>query len=592
MYKLVVLLLFTVSVLIAQTFEQVEVGPAVEDGGDSRAVNWIDYDNDGDLDLFITNGHRNGQVNFLYENNGDLTFTKITDIVITTDKFASDGSSWGDVDNDGDLDLYVANWWGDINNFYINNGDKTFTAVTGQNLNAANSYSETASWGDFDNDGFIDLFVCNSDGNRRNFLFQNNGDNSFTKITSGSIVTDGDYTRDIDWVDVNNDGLQDVYITNEFGQNNALYLNMGDGTFEKNTDLNIVNDGKNSWSSNWIDYDNDGDFDLFFTNWENENNSLFQNNGDGTFTEITEGDIVNDGGFSSGSDWGDIDNDGDLDLYVGNAFASGETNNFMYLNNGDGTFTKVEDNSTNIGGWTYGVSFGDYNRDGYLDLALAKCYNADENNALFLNTKGNLPVERNWVVIKLDADSDAQANNRSGIGAVIRVKANINGQDVWQARRIEGQNGYCGQNLEAHFGLGDASAIDSVIVEWPNGLIQYYDFVEMNAVNTLKEDVDLSVEDDEDLENNFVLFQNYPNPFNPTTTISYNVPKASNITLSIYDILGNKVKELVNEFAVPGLYNVSWKGTNNAGAEVSSGVYLYSLKAGNITITKKMFLIK
>ncbi len=592
MKRQLVLLFFVKAVLFSQTFQQVEVGPVVEDGGDSRAVNWIDYDNDGDLDLFITNGLRDGQNNFFYENNGDQTFTKVTDIAITQDNSASDGSTWGDIDNDGDLDLYVANWWGQRNKYYLNNGDKTFTEITGQNLNANNSYSETASWGDYDNDGFLDLLVANSDGNRRNFLFRNNGDNTFEKITDGSIVTDGRYTRDVDWIDINKDGFMDVYVTNEFGQNNSLYINNGNGTFEKNTELNIVNDSKNSWSSNWIDYDNDGDFDLFFTNWDNGNNSLYQNNGDGTFTEITEGDIVNDGGYSSGSDWGDVDNDGDLDLYVGNAFASGEADNFFYLNNGDGTFTKVEDNSTQIGGWTYGVSFGDFDRDGYLDLGLAKCYDATENNALFLNASGNLPVERNWVVIKLDADLVNSTNNRAGIGAIISVLAEINGEDVWQTRRIEGQNGYCGQNLEAHFGLGEAAEIKSVTVRWPNGLNQIYDNVEINKVNILKEDVDLSVGDNDELKNEITLYQNYPNPFNPSTTINYSLPAAGRVQIAIYDILGNEVKELVNKHVLPGLHSSVWKGDNHAGQKVSSGVYFYSLTSGDLQITKKMFLIK
>ncbi len=584
-----ILLIFFISIFtFGQTFEKVEGEPVVEDGGDSRAVNWIDYDNDGDLDLFITNGPRLGENNFFYENNGDLSFTKITDLSITQDKSPSDGSSWGDVDNDGDLDLYVANWWGKDNKFYLNNGDKTFTEITDQNINDAGSYSETASWGDFNNDGYLDILVANSLANKRNSLFQNNGDNSFTEITEGDIITDAATSRDLDWIDINKDGFLDVYVTNESGEENALYFNMGDGTFVKNTQLNIVKESKNSWSSNWIDYDNDGDFDLFLSNWENDNNSLFQNNGDGTFTEIVEGDIVNDGTYSAGSDWGDIDNDGDLDLYVGTAFSTGESNNLMYLNNGDGTFTKVENEVTNIGGWTYGISFGDYNRDGYLDLALAKCYDASENNALFLNNGGN----NNWVIIKLKGGAEPYSNNGSGIGAIISVKANINGIDVTQTRRIEGQNGYCGQNLEAHFGLGDAEEIISVNVRWSDGLMRNYDMVEINKVNVLEEDIDLKVGDDENLEDEFTLFQNYPNPFNPSTTIKYSIAKTSNVKLVIYDILGNEVEQLINQHVKPGLYSISWNGENSKGKKVTSGIYLYSLISGEQRITKKMFLIK
>jgi len=584
LYRAIILLSIAL-IINSQNFTRVEVGALVEDGGDSRAVNWIDYDNDGDLDLFITNGPSGGQNNFFYINNGDLSFTKVTDIAIVNDNSPSDGSTWGDVNNDGYLDLYVVNWYGVTNRFYINNGDGTFNEVTGQAINASNSYSETASWGDFDNDGLLDLYVSNSWGNGRNMLFHNNDDNQFIRITTGSHVTDGFFTRDVDWIDINGDGLLDIYAVNESNQNNALYINNGDGSFTKITDLNIVNDGKTSWSSNWIDYDNDGYFDLFLTNRNGSSNSLYRNNGDGTFTQITEGDIVNDGGYSAGSDWGDVNNDGFIDLYVGNAFANGaEIDNFFYLNNGDGTFTKAHNNITEVGGWTYGVSFGDFNRDGYLDLAMAKCYGANENNALFLNDGGN----NNWVIINLEGAK----SNRSGIGSVIRVKAIINGNDVWQARRVEGQNGYCGQNLEAHFGLGEAASIDSVIVEWSGGEVQILTDVEINSVTLIKEEVTTSVGQSENLDQEFELFQNYPNPFNPSTNIKFTVPSVGNesitsLRLVVYDVLGREIETLVNGNKMPGTYEVAFDASN-----LASGIYYYQLTTGNFIQTKKMMVVK
>jgi hypothetical protein len=198
----------------AQLFTKITEGDIVNDGGDSRAVNWIDYDNDGDLDLYVTNGPQAGQNNFLYMNNGNETFTKITSVTIANDGKASDGSTWGDYDNDGDIDLFVANWWGQNNLLYSHNGDGTFTFESTLAPSLGNTYSETGSWGDYNNDGYLDLYVCNSGGNRRNQLFFNNTDGTFTQITDGALVTDPDYSRNVDWIDFNNDGLLDLYVTN------------------------------------------------------------------------------------------------------------------------------------------------------------------------------------------------------------------------------------------------------------------------------------------------------------------------------------------------------------------------------------------
>jgi hypothetical protein len=200
-------------------------------------------------------------------------------------------------------------------------------------------------------------------------------DTSFTRITTGAIVNDGGRSFGSSWGDYDNDGDLDLFVANEL-QNNFLYQNNGDGTFIKITSGAIVNDGGRSVSSSWGDYDNDGDLDLFVANYlASENNFLYQNNGDGTFTKITTGAIVTDGGRSYGSIWGDYDNDGDLDLFVTNYWGD---NNFLYQNNGDGSFTKITSGAiVNDGGYSYGSSWGDYDNDGDLDLFVA---NIVENN--------------------------------------------------------------------------------------------------------------------------------------------------------------------------------------------------------------------
>ena len=451
-YIILLFIVLAIGATYAQMFTKITSGPMVNDGGDSRAVNWIDYDNDGDVDLFVTNGPQQGENNFFYENNGDGTFTKITNIAITQDGKASDGSSWGDIDNDGDIDLFVANWWGQPNLLYLNNGDKTFTFVNNSIVTTESSYSETGSWGDYDGDSFLDLYVCNSGGDLKNFLYKNNGDGTFTKIND-TLLNQAFASRNVDWVDFNNDSLPDIFVTNENNQNENLYLNNGDGTFSIANVPSLLQNAGSTAGSNWEDIDNDGDFDVLLVNWGNQRNHLLINNGDGTFTKLNEPPFTTDISNSFGSSVGDIDNDGDLDIIIARAFTSLKTANYLYINNNDGTFTKSNDAAVQDSGWTYGVAFGDYDNDGWLDLFQARCYNENENNVLFKNNGGS----NKWIMLNLEGI----VSNKSAIGAIVKLKAEISGQPVWQMRKVAGQNGYCGQNLQIHFGLGDATQIDS-----------------------------------------------------------------------------------------------------------------------------------
>ena len=578
-YLLFLLIVLTVSIN-AQIFTKITDGDPVNDGGDSRAVNWIDYDNDGDLDLYVTNGPQTGENNFLYKNNGDGTFIKITSDVITNDGKASDGSTWGDYDNDGDIDLFVANWWGHNNLLYSNNGDGTFTFESAQPPSIGATYSETGSWGDFDNDGFLDLYVCNSAGTRRNQLFLNNGDGTFISITSGLAVTDQEYSRNADWIDFDNDGILDLYVTNEENENNSLYKGNGDGSFTKITGLNIVSDAGSSTSSNWEDIDNDGDFDLFVANYGNQNNFLYINNGDGTFEKVTGENVVTDGGSSFGSSFGDVDNDGDLDFVVTNAFVSANQVNFFYLNNGDGTFTRDTGIVSTETGWSYGAAFGDYDDDGYLDLFVAKCYQATENNSLFKNNGGS----NNWLKMDLTGIN----TNHSAIGAVVKLKAEISGEPVWQMRRVAGQNGYCGQILQVHFGLGDASSADSIIIEWPSGIQQVLIDQNLNQRLIIIEDTTTtSVEEGNSLIDDYELLQNYPNPFNPVTQIDFILKAGSEIKLSVFNHLGEFIMNLYEGYKDAGRHSIEFNRV-----DLSSGIYLYKLKAADFIQAKKMLLLK
>ncbi|MBI3240072.1 MAG: VCBS repeat-containing protein [Flavobacteriia bacterium] len=180
-------------------------------------MNWIDYNGDGLNDLFLTNGPSTGQNNMLFKNNGNGTFLLVSNDPIVSDNMPSDGATWADMDNDGDPDCFVANWYNQNNMLYANNGNGTFTKLNISDATTDAGYSETASWGDLDKDGFVDLLVTNSSGNKNNFLYYNNGNVTFTKFSSGSIVTDASESRCINWCDVDNDGFQDAFVTNESG---------------------------------------------------------------------------------------------------------------------------------------------------------------------------------------------------------------------------------------------------------------------------------------------------------------------------------------------------------------------------------------
>ena len=242
-----------------------------------------------------------------------------------------------------------------------------FSKITSGAIVSDGGDSNISHWLDIDNDGDLDLYVLNF--NQANFLYRND-DGSFVKVTTGSAVTDVSPSISSVWADYDNDNDLDLFVSNGGNQNNVLYRNDGDFTFEKA----VFSDGNSSLGGSWGDYDNDGDLDLFVANFLDQDNLLYRNEGapDYTLTRIATGDIVNDGGRSVGTAWGDYDNDGDLDLYVGNH----TQNNFYYANNGDGSFTKISSGAfvTN-GGNTFGVSNGDFNRDGNLDIFVSNISN-------------------------------------------------------------------------------------------------------------------------------------------------------------------------------------------------------------------------
>jgi len=429
---------------------------------DSWTANWVDYDGDNDLDLFVPS-YSKQQPNLVYRNIGSGQFQEVTATGLANKGASAVASSWADYDNDGDLDVVIANNLGTASALWLNNGSGSFEKAN-TNLNDTDGYDHGASWTDIDNDGQLDLFVLDFLTVNFNRAYLNDGELS---LDVGSKLA-GENKRSIgaSWADYDNDGFQDVFVPNGspdgFGDNNSLFRNLGNGDFEQVAEGEIVSEISNSVASTWGDYNNDGFIDLFVANASNQPNQLYKNNSDGTFTKQDIAPFNSHKGNSHGCSWLDYDNDGDLDLLVLN---NGSQGNFLYRNNGDGTFTSIDyelitTSLTNA----MGLSIADMDKDGDLDVFVATFGGAQ--NHLFTNN-GN---SNNWVAVKLIGTE----SNRSAIGATISVKATIGGVSVWQMRQVSSQNGLGGQNsLNQHFGLRKAESIDSIMVKWPSGTEQY-----------------------------------------------------------------------------------------------------------------------
>ncbi|MEM6802486.1 MAG: FG-GAP-like repeat-containing protein, partial [Bacteroidota bacterium] len=419
---------------------------------------WVDYDDDGDDDLYVAD-YAHWQASRMYQNNGFGIFYSIDIGDATNDIGSNAGPVWGDYDNDGDMDLYMANNIRAYNQLYKNVGGTLNLADT--TVNGYEGYSHSASFVDYDNDGFLDIFATDLFETRFNQLFHNEGDGSFSTATGNPINREVNPTLNGVWGDYDNDGLMDLFVANMWGNHNTLYHNDGNGKFTISSTGLVSADGGNSQSGNWVDFDNDRDLDLFVSNTSNQEDFLYVNDGDGTFTKNSGSVIASEMGHSMGSVWADFDNDGDQDVYV--IHDNGNTNSLFY-NYGTSGFNKVitsapatdTENSSS-------PMISDFDNDGDIDIYVTN--RNGEANVLYVNDASG--CGNHWACFNLTGT----ASNNNGVGARLELKANIGGSDVWQTRVITTRSGGISaqSTMKAHFGLGDATSIDSLVIYWPSG---------------------------------------------------------------------------------------------------------------------------
>tara|TARA_Y100000590_G_scaffold55039_1_gene57576 strand:+ start:8488 stop:10332 length:1845 start_codon:yes stop_codon:yes gene_type:complete len=442
-----------------------------DDDGEGMAVSAADYNNDGYTDLFITN-----YGNFkLFKNNGNKTFTDVSNKAFSNSikDWWYGGSTWGDYDLDGDLDLYVLGYvdfsrrphytnlrfpmdFGGLpNSLYRNNGDGTFTDITSEVnvLSDASRKSMQAVFFDFNEDGYPDLFVANDTD--ANGFYLNRGDGSFKPFSGPSGLSTTDGSMGIAIGDMNMDGLTDIVYTNYAAEVNVLaYLidnkSSNDGSlrnavFVHDFDSPIVHKlswPKISWGPGLFDLDNDGDLDLFFANGHlnsvsgdnRQENLLFENDGKGNFTDISEasGIITPGKRIHRGALFADYDNDGRVDIYI--------------TVNGQ----QVEDGNGNI------------------------IYDANQGKGVLLH---NESIKQNsWVKIRLEGTK----SNRDGFGTTVTVKT---GNNVQKQTLISGQGYFSSNAKELYFGLKKVGMIDQITIVWPSGIKQ--NFTDIPAKQTI-----------------------------------------------------------------------------------------------------------
>ena len=508
-------------------FENIFPGPmfvnvAEESGVAMRlitGVSWGDYDSDGNLDLLTQSG--------LYRNQGDGTFAKTN----FDAEFLRAPGVFGDYDNDGCLDVYIVrsgempslDTKGLPDVLFKNNCDGTFTDVTEQAGIHGLYHGMSASWADYNNDGYLDIYVLNRGillGDalailtipykfEPNILYRNNGDGTFTDVTdeagADGILDCDEYKADPNglvrkmklpfqsvWFDYNNDNRIDLFLVSD-SFTSPLYRNNGDGTFTQVTrEAGLcLYEREANMGVTVGDFNEDGFLDIYVT--DAGDNFLWHNNGDGTFINVAKESGANDLGYGWGTEFFDYDNDSNLDILVVNGNnrlrakyyyvpeLKGNDLDELFRNNGDGTFSPVGESEGFVHGnkIKYSAAVADYNNDGFPDIFIA--VSGERHSAATSLLYKNLGNTNHWVTFQLIGTQ----SNRDGIGARITVSSG----GKTQVREVIAGSSYLAQSSPwPTFGLGKSEHIDNLTVRWPSGIVQTFDDVPIDQKVIIKED--------------------------------------------------------------------------------------------------------
>ena len=502
----------------------------IETTGTGAAI--FDYDNDGWPDIFLVNGTTlegfptgEAPTNHLYRNNHDGTFTDVTVKAGLNVTGWGQGVCVGDYDNDGWEDLYVT-YYGKNRLFHNQNGVFTEVAEKAGVAGSGKAWGTGCAWIDYDRDGHLDLMIANyvdfdlatapAPGERpscmwkgvpvmcgprglpgaKNILYHNRGDGTFEDVTTKAHIdrTDGHYAFSVSTLDFDDDGWPDIYVACD-STPSILYRNNHDGTF---TDVGVTagaafnEDGREQagMGSTIGDYNGDGRLDIFKTNFSDDTSTLYRNNGDGTFDDVTTAAGL--GLYTKYLGWGtmflDVDNDGwpDLLLVNGHVYPEVDKNNLgsnyeepriLYHNLGKGAFADISAGAgpgISARASSRGLAIGDLWNDGRISAVIT---NLNAVPSLLVN---QVRSANHWIGIR----TVGTKSNRDGIGARISVTA---GTRTLVDEVRSGSSYNSSSDMRVHFGLGSATTVNSVQIRWPSGLQEHFDNLPADSIHTLKE---------------------------------------------------------------------------------------------------------
>ena len=543
---------------------------------------WFDYDRDGDLDLYITQGVG---ANHLYQNQGDGTFIeRASELGLTDSTHVGSGVAVGDYDNDGWPDLFLANADADV--LLKNMQGAAFLDVTEQVgiHDAPADRGMSAAWGDYNNDGYLDLYVANhfnlneNDETHQDKLYLNEGGESFVDVSAllGIEELNG-YGFIGSWTDYDNDNDLDLFLINDCGFNHTyhptrLFRNDG-GTngrtwaFTEVSEEVGANHCHNGMGIAVGDYDRDGHQEYFYTNIGER--TLLLNYEEDAFIDLAEPAGVYARHpdayaiWSWGANFFDYDLDGWLDLYVAAGTLSLRTNpevdpqpNLLFRNRHDGTFDDVTDSSGMADpGRSRTSIYADYDNDGDPDLFLV---NSNQKAYLFQNTNNN---GHRYLIVELEGT----VSNQSGIGAKMILTTPDGNQQSWEVRSGSSLGG--GDDLAAYFGLGNQAEAASLEIFWPSGTVQRLEQIAADQRIRIQEK---STATRIDVPGNVapsLALDVYPNPFNDYIQIRVASEHPGQLACFMIDALGRKVATPVRAQSMHGTYRARWEG------QLASGVY-------------------